>query len=184
MKWGLLLPLLLLASLAHAWSWDEDETPVVSTAPVVSSTTVKPEDIMIATPHRIIVYYVGCGRFDSSSERKIQAYEVGTRTNPVGWLLTEHLIGTYFEVDGNVTTAITFHSVGIHKDFKKHFWIEGFTGFGALSKPDDRLGGHFQFSEIGTVGYKQIGISYQHISSAGIYKVNTGRGFFLVNYKF
>jgi hypothetical protein len=102
----------------------------------------------------------------------------------MGWLLTEHLVGTYFEVDGNVTTAITFHSLGFHKDLGRKFWFEGFTGFGALSKSDDRLGGHFQFSEIATLGYRGVGVSYQHISSAGIYKVNTGRGFILVNYKF
>lgn len=143
--------------------------------------------LLITTPlfARDSIIYVGNGKFDDA-QVNIVTTECGTRTNPYKKLLTQHTIGTYFEaLSGGTFTVISFHTLGFHAPIKtSQWWIEGFTGIGALSHSDNRLGGRFQFTEIGTLGYGKFGLSYQHISSAGIYSVNTGRDFILTSYLF
>ena len=70
--------------------------------------------------------------------------------------------------------------VGPEFIFEK-IYISGFLSAGFLTAKDGHLGGPFQFSQDVNVGFRalesdiRIGLTYKHISSAGLYKPNLGK---------
>jgi hypothetical protein len=63
-----------------------------------------------------------------------------------------------------------------------YFYAQTLFGGAFLSATDSYLGSHLQFNEDMGIGIKDargvgVGVSYKHMSSAGIFKPNTGRDF-------
>ncbi len=71
--------------------------------------------------------------------------------------------------------------MGLNVD-AKNVYAQALWGIAAISNTDAYLGGRAQFNQDFSIGLKdskgvRIGVSYKHISSAGIFEPNIGRDF-------
>jgi hypothetical protein len=88
----------------------------------------------------------------------------------------------------NSSSGYLFQSVGIRVN-PGPILAESFWGVGLISSPDNILSTHLQFTNDLNLGIvdksgNSIGVSYKHISNAGIKSPNVGRDFLMVYWKF
>lgn len=85
---------------------------------------------------------------------------------------------------GRSDSAYGSYSVGLRVN-PEPLYIEALWGVALISTPDVFLSGHFQFTQDLGIGFKDhygraIGVSYKHLSNAGIMLPNKGRDMFLI----
>jgi hypothetical protein len=87
-------------------------------------------------------------------------------------------------IEGRSSSVMASASLGVHVNAKYAF-AQALVGPSIISDTDSNLGGHFQFNNDFAIGLRDpetkatIGLSYKHLSSAGIYKPNKGRDFIM-----
>lgn len=95
--------------------------------------------------------------------------------------------GVYWDNTRALTSGFGFLSFGPRIRPVHFFYLENLIGVGAISKTDDLLGSHLQFSIDFGIGFTMadnasIGITYKHLSNAGIKAgPNQGRNFWLMS---
>jgi hypothetical protein len=126
---------------------------------------------------------VGLGVFNSGknspSETKFAA--IGYQGDFWGALKNRLNLGGWIDNVGNGRGSSAFVAAQIGFEVESNGWCSSvFIGPALIGSPDSYLGGRFQFYDSLNFGIKDkdsnyIGISYRHISSAGIHDRNIGR---------
>jgi len=86
---------------------------------------------------------------------------------------------------GRRSSGYIADSIGLRIQPFQGFYVESLWGLSALSHTDSWLGSHFQFMQDLGIGFvdsnsSTIGLSYKHISSAGLFLPNKGRDFIVI----
>jgi hypothetical protein len=90
--------------------------------------------------------------------------------------------------DGRTNSLFTSYQLGFEVS-NNIFQASVFSGPALISSPDSDLGGIFQFNETIFLGivdkdYDSIGVSWNHLSSAGLEQPNQGKDFLCLEIKF
>lgn len=118
------------------------------------------------------------------SPANVKLGEVGHRDSLGLGFVNDYNAGGWVQTnvrDGRKSSAFVSDQVGLEARAGIVMRIE--TGPAFISTPDTYLGGHFQFHETGFIGVRdittgdEVGLTYQHFSSAGIEMPNYGRDF-------
>lgn len=127
----------------------------------------------------------GVGVFeDMGTASPTKAFSLGYEEDWFGPFVRQCELGLYADPrgsDGRRSGGYGFISAGVEVK-AGYLVLRSLWGLGAITHPDVRLGGPFQFAQDALVGVRGlnnnvIGINYKHISSAGIYSPNMGRDF-------
>jgi hypothetical protein len=140
--------------------------------------------IALASPASAGIYgRYGLGVFNSAQTRPTETREIslGYVDQWFGPLIKQIEVGGWADSAGHGRHSSGFGSISTGIDSKPGYLVLRFTtGLSMITSPDEMLGGRFQFNQDFLMGFADkrkhiIGISYKHISSAGIYEPNKGR---------
>lgn len=132
----------------------------------------------------------GIGAFNSAKNARaeVKAINLGYRSEIYNGFYWQYKIGYWGEGSGDERRKSSFYisiGPGLTIDLKPIELRSGW-GIGAISNPDNYLGGRFpQFNGELYAGLRDrknngIGIKYEHISSASLIQPNIGRDFILL----
>lgn len=129
----------------------------------------------------------GLGVFNSAqySRGETKLFSLGYEQDWVGPFIYQYEAGMYNDT-GPGRGASGFGNISAGVEVAPGYLIlRSLWGVGAITTPDDMLGGWFQFNQDFLIGLRDItgnmiGLDYKHISSAGIYSPNRGRDFLVV----
>ena len=103
------------------------------------------------------------------------------------FLLQQYEVGSWFDnsgIQGRRSSLMGGYSLGVNVNAGS-MYAQALVGPALISSPDSNLGGNLQFNNDISIGLRDlrteatIGLSYKHISSAGIAEPNRGRDFFM-----
>lgn len=97
-------------------------------------------------------------------------------------------IGWFLDISGHGKSSFWVAPLlGISSQTSTGFELHLAIGPGYLQNPDERLGGHFQFSLEGGGGILShdtyVGVAWKHLSSAGLEMPNMGRDFVVTQFR-
>lgn len=126
---------------------------------------------------------------DSKAETKFVAFDYKKKVG--SFLLWQTEAGGWFDKRddlGRKSSGFFTQSIGPYTE-AVGMYGEIPIGIAGITNTDTMLGGHFQFTQSVGFGFKgsnemKLGVEYKHFSSAGIYPINFGRDFFLINFAF
>jgi hypothetical protein len=128
-------------------------------------------------------YGLGVGNSAEKSVAETKLLSFGYEEDWFGPFIKQYEVGAYFDTAGGGRTSSGFGNISMGIEVNPGYLVlRSVHGVGAITTPDSVLGGWFQFNNDITLGIKDnhhnmIGLTYKHISSAGIYKPNRGRDF-------
>ena len=131
-------------------------------------------------------YGKGIDRTAEYGTAAVKNFSFGCNKPWYGPFMQQYELGLFADSSGHErsSSAYGFYSLGVEVAADPVV-IRSLWGVGAISTPDDMLGGRFQFTQDLLLGLRDkrgnlIGVDYKHISSAGIYDPNKGRDFITI----
>lgn len=111
----------------------------------------------------------------------------GSHTPLLGSIIEQKEVGLWGDnkpIRGRSSSWYAQYGVGAHA-VNGAFYAQAVTGVAYITDPDSHLGGHVQFVQDAGLGLLSeegfgVGLSYKHVSSAGLYTPNKGRDFILL----
>jgi hypothetical protein len=145
--------------------------------------------LLIAAPSyadTIVKYGVNVSREDEKLG-STKAIFIADQAPILGPIIRQYEIGGWVDNTGKPgqrSSLLGGASAGIHVN-AGYLYAQALVGPSLISAPDSALGGHFQFNNDIALGLRDpdtkatIGLSYKHVSSAGLERPNRGRDFIM-----
>jgi len=135
-------------------------------------------------------YGVGVFQKDSKSFADIKLFNIGTQWDLYKLFKQKLEAGVWTDVkfENRRSSGYAAYSVGIRVE-PQILYVESFWGAALMTHTDGMLSSNFQFMNDTGIGVQDdagrfIGISYKHISNAGISYPNLGRDFLSIKMGF
>lgn len=145
--------------------------------------------LILLAPYRALAdsflkYGIGLSRSAESSASETKMFSLGFRDQLFGGLVYQYEGGMWIDSASKGRMSSAFFDAGIGLEVRSgDLVLRSIHGVAFISTPDSYLGGYFpNFNHDIYVGIKDsnensIGISYKHISNAGLMPPNVGRNF-------
>lgn len=134
-----------------------------------------------------LLYGLGIANSAKYEQVETKVIGIGYRDQTILGLTQQVELGHFSDstqLDGRLSSWWAGYSLGIEVQSPTGLVLRLMIGPSLISTPDAYLGGYFQFNNDAFAGLrdesgKSIGVSYKHLSSAGLESPNVGRDFLL-----
>ncbi len=133
------------------------------------------------------VFKYGLGVFASAerSPTEVKYLSLGEQHPWFGPFITQYEGGIWTDTAGNGRKGAGLFSMSTGIKVHNPIYVQWLIGLALISRRDVYLGGNLQVNNELSAGVEDsdrnsIGISYKHLSSAGLFRPNVGRDFLLL----